>query len=604
MKAKSLVILILVFLSIYVPFISAYDSAKAGTWLVSESNAGNFNDNIIDSAIAGVALKSLGYDNELTKVITYLRSKEDSNYCWPKNSCKVKDTAFAIMALNEAGEDTQNELDWLIKAQGTFSSGLGTWWLQVATEESGSCKITYTVGEREGTKTFTIDEGKFSECGDKRWLDIGTCLVSGLLSKGKVTLNVDCSGLTGTPIISTIFQTGNDYYLFDDQFSNQAELTVRNTCYGTTSKATCDYRTSLYTNWILKKVGDPDLTLFYLYSGYVKTDVMSSSILALVDGSKTYFEDLKDKQRSDGSFNSRIEDSAFGAMALSYLQDESATKASNWLGTRQRSDGSFGSVYETALAVYALEFSGQTDFGCVDGLVRDCSIKGICKNTKVVEVCEDGTWSGCDYSNVDGYESEEYTCSDNLDNDCDGLIDEDDTDCQAKESEEDWGDDNEPVESVCGDGTCNGDEDSLSCIEDCPEETNESDNIPSSSDGEKEGGGFPWWILILILILAGGIYFYYVKFYKKPVQKKVEEAQKSGFLPRLEKKKENLFSKLFGKKKKKIEEKPHPEGKEHPAFKSTGERKDDLFYSRTSSLDKELEKSLSEAQKLIGGGKK
>ncbi|MDD5178040.1 MAG: hypothetical protein PHT54_02025 [Candidatus Nanoarchaeia archaeon] len=594
MRTKKLFFLGVLILLMCIPFsFASYDSTKAGTYLIDKSNNGNFNSDIVDSSVAGLALKSLGYDTEFEQTITYIKSKEDGDGCWPKNSCKIKDTAFSILALESSGRDIDEELNWLVDAQSTSSTGIGTWWLQIATEGSGNCTVKYTVGNRSGNKEFEIKDGKFPGCSNKRWLDIGNCIVSGLLGKGKLTLNVDCSELGGTPIISTIFQSGDNYYLFDDQFTSEAELTVRNTCYGTSSKSTCDYSTSLYANWVLKNIGNPDLTLFYLYSGYSKTNEMDSAVLALVDGDLTYFEDLKAQQKSDGSFNGNIEDTAFAVMALANNQDESFQEAMDWLSGKQKSDGSFGSVYETGLAVYAISLAEEGGFGCVEGSIRSCSTKGVCVNTKITETCTDGAWSGCDYDAVKNYESSESSCSDKLDNDCDGLIDDDDDDCEAKEYNEE---EEETSESVCGDGICDFDEDSSTCSEDCEteetEEETEEDTTPIA--GEEEGGGFPWWIIIFILILAGGIYIYYTKFYKKS-----EKKEKTG-----KEKKPGLFGSLFAKKKKVVDNKPILEGKNHPAFHAPKEDEEDrMFYDRKSALDKELEKSLEEAQKLIGGKK-
>lgn len=56
-----------------------------------------------------------------------------------------------------------------------------------------------------------------------------------------------------------------------------------------------------------------------------------------------------------------------------------------------------------------------------DGLTRSCPLgQGVCAGA--TETCTAGTWEGCGYG--PDYESEETAC-DNLDNDCDGLVDED-----------------------------------------------------------------------------------------------------------------------------------------------------------------------------------
>ncbi|MDD5331800.1 MAG: hypothetical protein PHE43_03185 [Candidatus Nanoarchaeia archaeon] len=633
MEIKKLFFLVVLINLLMVSFsIAAYDSTKAGDFLAGEHDDGNFNNEIIDSSIAGVALSSLGYSTDIDKVVAYLRSEEDEDGCWPDGNCKIKDTAFAILFLEKAGEDVSEEKEWLLNAQTAGSVGTGTWWLQVATSESGICDVEYEVNGRTGNKTFEIDEGRFTGCGNKPWLNINDCIYSGLLGKGVVKLTVDCTDLTSTPVISTIYQSGNDYYLFDDEFSSKAEIYVRNTCYGTKEGSSCDYLTTLYTNWVLKSLGEEDLNLFYLYSGYVKTNPLPSSILAIVTGDNAYFDDLEDKQKSDGSFESSVATTSFGLMALASLQDESFQKSATWLNARQKTDGSFGTVYETGLAAYALYVSESGTLGCVDGTSRTCSVKGVCKGTSLKQTCSDGSWSDCDYDGVEGYESYEYTCNDNLDNDCDGYSDDLDSDCEVSDYTEpdteekdacsngeiDYGEEgvdcggecdkqcisycsvngecevdyyedynNCPEDCSCGDGICDPlEEYENGCSKDCGNEE-PADNTPIEEPVVEKEGGFPWWIIIFIILLAGGIFYYYKRFYKKkPETTKV--------------KKESFFKKLFKKKPKENKPVYQPRVEQRRPAAQTPQ-KSQPFYSRPSMLDKELEKSLDEARKLIGG---
>ncbi|MBU2633727.1 MAG: hypothetical protein KJ674_00625 [Nanoarchaeota archaeon] len=64
---------------------------------------------------------------------------------------------------------------------------------------------------------------------------------------------------------------------------------------------------------------------------------------------------------------------------------------------------------------------------CLDGQTKPCSLQlGVCSDD--VQECSNGVWSeSCVYT--DKSYSEAYDCDDGLDNDCDGLIDDEDPDC-------------------------------------------------------------------------------------------------------------------------------------------------------------------------------
>jgi len=67
---------------------------------------------------------------------------------------------------------------------------------------------------------------------------------------------------------------------------------------------------------------------------------------------------------------------------------------------------------------------------CLAGQTRACDFDyGICRSA--VQTCADGEWPGCtasDYESLQGYQADEQSC-DGLDNDCDGAVDEDLTEC-------------------------------------------------------------------------------------------------------------------------------------------------------------------------------
>lgn len=67
---------------------------------------------------------------------------------------------------------------------------------------------------------------------------------------------------------------------------------------------------------------------------------------------------------------------------------------------------------------------------CTNGQTRPClNQAGVCSGS--IETCTDQSWPGCDYTILPDYETTEASCSDGLDNDCDGASDRDDLDCSC-----------------------------------------------------------------------------------------------------------------------------------------------------------------------------
>lgn len=67
---------------------------------------------------------------------------------------------------------------------------------------------------------------------------------------------------------------------------------------------------------------------------------------------------------------------------------------------------------------------------CESGEARNCNL-----NKGVClglnQTCANNEWNSCDYNIIDGYQRTEKNCLDKLDNDCDGKLDSDDTDCKG-----------------------------------------------------------------------------------------------------------------------------------------------------------------------------
>lgn len=597
---------LLLFMTLFSVLVSANNVTLQDSynWLLERGDNGSYNNNVVDTTAVFLALNVEG---ALTvNEINYIKSMMDSSNCWPKGSCKVKDTVFALYALYLNGDNTTETEKWLSDAQTAFSGG-GKWNLQIASSDSGMCRVKYKKGIYDMEKDIEIVEGKFPSCGDKSWLDLYSCLDPGLSNVPYTVFDIDCSELTGV-VMSLIYTTGNSIYLVDTVSSSMGELVYSNGCYGVTANSACNFENTLYANWFLSEVQSDITSSLYLRANYEETNVMHNALLYLITGDSIYADKLVDFQRNSGSFDNNILNTAYALLALKKAgKSESYTQANNWLLRQEKRDGSFGNVYTTAMVLYSLTGKGVVLPSCTDGKKNqgergtDCggpcqSIDDCCDNG-VKDIGEDGVDCGggcskeceelCNY-NDECEPARGETCY-NCPDDCEVCEDEVDVSeeicdnndvCDVNLVEEFGLSENEnyvncPNDCFCGDGVCDDIESGDgSCAKDC------GDEEPSDlADYEEEESSFWFWFFVfLILVLLGGGAYYYVKFY---LPKK-----KSG-------KKELKF--LGGEKLVKKEEKKEEGSGFGGTFRMPFSAK-----REKSHLDKEIDKSIREASRLLG----
>ncbi len=365
-KTPFLVLFACILLSTLV--LADFDEQKAYQWLISKSDNGSFNNNIIDTAIALLALDKAGATEITDKTVNYILSQENVQHCFPTRSCKIKDTALAIIALRQHGEDISKIVEWLENAQSTAALS-GTWYLEVITTGSGTCTVEYTNRiNQEVKREIEVKEGKFPSCYDSTFLDLNSCLEAGITTIPALTLDVDCTNIDSSSVISLVYRDGNDFYLTDVASGPVHTVALQNGCFGTRFGSFCSYEDSLYAAWALDAAQSNADISFYLKQAYDQNNPLHSSLLYLKNPQAIYLNNLIQKQNKDGSFNRDIYTTSLALLSLSNSQkQEEAQKASDWLKTKQQTDGSLGSVLNTAMALYAMQdISGIAGY-CGDG---------------------------------------------------------------------------------------------------------------------------------------------------------------------------------------------------------------------------------------------
>ncbi|MFH1209193.1 MAG: MopE-related protein [archaeon] len=172
---------------------------------------------------------------------------------------------------------------------------------------------------------------------------------------------------------------------------------------------------------------------------------------------------------------------------------------------------------------------------CTEGNTQQCStsLQGIC--SQGTQLCFNGVYSPC-VPIVQVNQMIEQ-CTDNLDNDCDGLTDCGDSDCSSlsvctqgphpeqpteKDSDNDGMDDAWEIqyfETLEQDGTDDSDKDGINNLQEFKDDTDPT----NKSDYLKKKSSKLFLLIAGIIILIGAIAFVVLKFFNKPKQRKLNQ---------------------------------------------------------------------------------
>ncbi len=506
------------------PFSSGFNQAASYNWLYEKVSNSSVSDDV--QALSNIALLQGGTPR--AGPIEALRDKEDAMGCWPRGSCRVKDSALATLALSLAGQDITKEVDWLKKARVAGLSA-GEWWVVVKANNNGTCEFSYP----GGSKTYNLQ-------------DEGLRLPSGAFTRGQYyvslndlnpnlktvlqpTINVACDPSLSNPIITLIFKPNtpaNTFFIQRSDSGASAQLTIANACFGGQSSAgPCNYESTAYATWALAEIGvmNADRTLsldnvgthIYLESQALnkKNDPVALGLLNHIlikagSAAPSFISDLVKLQRVDGSWDGNIISTSVATFGLSGSdQSEAVTRGVTYLTSNVDTDGSWdGSIEETSWALIAIH-GGQLSRSVISGGNVAVSNNEICGNT--IDDDNDGSF---DCGEAECLSEPECQCVNNIQDGDETGID-------------------------CG-GSC-----SVACVEDQLEEQppdfEEPEEEFEEEPVEEEGGSAIWWIIILLILIGGGIFFYikYIKtgkidlhslFKKKPKGPTFEEFRRQA----------------------------------------------------------------------------
>src|SRR3989344_5715609 len=364
--------LIILILSLFVLLsftVSADNLTQSYIWLKDKPITSPFDLGL--TALAFHGKDQVTFDKKITE-LNSLKSPTDS--CWPASKCTTEDTALAIMALNLQGQDITNSINWLLSQQNSQLSA--DWVLELITQSSGECKISYKKQNTLQLTEFTVkvDHGYVTSAKCKTpttEFNLGQCLESDLLkSNPSLPVTVTCTNL-GSPGIVINYKEQNTYYLTDALSQDTTKTyTINNGNYG-------DEFSTLFTNLALVDSNRQDLTTLVWMKKTLNQQAQNLALMYLITKDINYANQLVKLQDPQGSFNSNIFNTALAIKALRASQqfDQEIEQARSWIESKRLNDGSWNTnIRDTAMVLYGVYSEAAIgDLGeTVDNCPLDC----------------------------------------------------------------------------------------------------------------------------------------------------------------------------------------------------------------------------------------
>jgi len=521
-ELSRLFVVITVFLGMIYSALAAdpagFDPVKGYEFLASKNENGRY-ENVVTTAVAAVAFKDAGAIAHADQALRWLKEQEDdTRHCWPKGSCKIKDTAFALWSLNEFGENTEAGEEWL---KSTLIPALrNNWYLQIVTTNNGACRISYPGPNGREEEMIQVDAGTFPQCSaapSNTFFDLNQCLRvrDVVATRSSVDFDINCVDLGASSVISIIFNSQNSYSLVQQATTDRYQAVINNGCFSDNpSDSTCSKDASLFTNWILSQLAASANVEIWLKTVYDPLKPLDNALFAMAtkNNQQTFITALTRTQRNDGSFNNEVYETAFAILALKKAGSTAELNAAvEWLKTRQQSDSSWGGAQNTALVLYAAFSNVPVSLPSPGGgnghnNERRCG-DNICNGDETIESCPqdcETISSNCNENNVcevsGGEDSDNCSadcyCGDNICDDYERSSNACSTDCSSQ-SQEFCGND-----IVEGTEECDGADDGV-----CPGLC----TLSCTCEAESSSGGGKWIIFLIVFLLLGSAIFFYIR---------------------------------------------------------------------------------------------
>lgn len=305
---------------------------------------------------------ALGSDSKLQTSIE--NEKNTREECWPRNGCKIKDSAQVLLAYEGTGKNTNSVKSWLL-AREQNAKDL-TWYLEIDIQnhETSECKLKYdgrsfsinvkedmALGGNAGS-CFDIAYGGF-------WLKINNnCLDKEFevsCDKDFISTLVYQKSAGGTVFVSSDTESGVS--------GGATKAKVNSKCFSTGDRASCDYEGTLWAALALNKLEEGSnkyIPYLLALSDNNQKFLPSAFIYILTSGEDQYsliIEKQKQAQFWDvvGSPYNRFYDTSVALLALAGSGSAEFDSAQNYLLNTQTNDGCWNNnnIRDTAFVLYS-----------------------------------------------------------------------------------------------------------------------------------------------------------------------------------------------------------------------------------------------------------
>jgi len=376
------------FLIILISFVVAANSTGTITTSddVSESTQVNkayqcLNDKISDKTCDELSSQERIFSLLATgKCKTEVLESSKNEECWPNSKCTLKNTAQAVLALSNAGTNTDDAEDWLLSKK--IIPEKMEWFLQIESNEATTCSVSYD----GSSKQILVGADK------KITSAAGSCLTP---SAGNWWLKVsqNCYGkefeisCDKSFITTLLFKNTDSSVIHVSQKINAASAEgstieqVNSSCFSMTN--VCDYEGSLWAAFVLKDRGE-EISEYLPYLVSVKDnyeETIPEAFLYLLTGYEEFRNALLQKQKSGQYWDEsgdKFYDTAIALYPLQYETPMEKTNSINWLLGIQGTDGCWaaGDIVKNAFILSSIWPRGTSSGGSGGTTTQSCSSAG------------------------------------------------------------------------------------------------------------------------------------------------------------------------------------------------------------------------------------